>query len=264
MQNSDEGGRRMGRLAGKVAIITGAAGGQGRVEAKLFADEGAKVVATDMNEELLEQTVKEINEELKSEAVLAVKHNVGNEEDWNEVVAQAVKKFGRVDILVNNAGISGKTRENVWDIDVNETKNILDINTVGNLLGIKAVVPEMKKNKSGSIINISSAAALVGGLSGGSVAYAASKGAILSLTKEIALSVGKDGIRVNSVYPGLIRTPILDTFDKELINKVIDNIPVGFVAEPIDIAYGVLYLASDESRFMTGTELIIDGGATAQ
>lgn len=254
----------MGRLNGKVAIITGAGGGQGKVEAKLFAQEGAKVVATDINEELLKQTVKELNNELNSEMIRGIKQNVTNEKDWEDVVAQTVKAFGKVDILVNNAAIAGKTRENVWDIDAEETQRILNINTVGVLLGIKAVVPEMKKNGSGSIINISSAAALVAGVSGGAVAYTASKGAVLSLTKEIALDVGKDGIRVNSVYPGLIRTPILDSFDDEIKNKIIENIPVGFVADPKDVAYGVLYLASDESRFVTGTELVIDGGYTAK
>lgn len=254
----------MGRLNGKVAIITGAGGGQGKVEAKLFAQEGAKVVATDINEELLKQTVKELNNELNSEMIRGIKQNVANEKDWEDVVAQTVKAFGKVDILVNNAAIAGKTRENVWDIDAEETQRILNINTVGVLLGIKAVVPEMKKNGSGSIINISSAAALVAGVSGGAVAYTASKGAVLSLTKEIALDVGKDGIRVNSVYPGLIRTPILDSFDDEIKNKIIENIPVGFVADPKDVAYGVLYLASDESRFVTGTELVIDGGYTAK
>jgi NAD(P)-dependent dehydrogenase (short-subunit alcohol dehydrogenase family) len=254
----------MGRLDGKIAIITGAAGGQGKVEAKLFAEEGAKVVATDLNEELLQQTVKEINEELKSEKVLGIKHDAGNEEDWEAVVAKTVEEFGKIDILINNAGMPGKTRENVWDIDADEARNILNVNTIGYLLGIKLVVPEMKKNGSGSIVNISSAAGLVGGASGGSVAYTASKGAITPLTKEIALDVGKDGIRVNTVYPGLIKTPIMDSFDDEVKNKIMENIPVGFVADPLDIAYGVLYLASDESRFVSGTELIIDGGYTAK
>lgn len=254
----------MARLEGKVAIITGAGGGQGKVEARLFASEGAKVVATDLNEELLNETVKELNAELKSDNIIGVKQNVADEQDWKEVVAKTVQEFGKVDILINNAAIPGKTREDVWDIDSEETQRILNINTVGVLLGIKAVVPEMKNNGNGSIINISSAAALVGGVSGGAVAYTASKGAVLSLTKEIALDVGKHGIRVNSVYPGLIRTPIMDSFADEVKNKIIENIPVGFVADPKDVAYGVLYLASDESRFVTGTELVIDGGYTAK
>lgn len=254
----------MGRLAGKVAIITGAAGGQGKVEAKLFAKEGASVVLTDLNEELLMQTVKEINDEMNGEVVIGIKHNVGVEQDWEVVVAQTVQRFGKVDILINNAAIPGKTRENVWEIDADETRNILNVNAVGVLLGIKAVMPEMKKVGKGSIVNISSAAALVGGVSGGAVAYSASKGAVYSLTKEIALDVGKDGVRVNSVYPGLINTPILDAFEAEIKNKIIENIPVGFIADPLDIAYGVLYLASDESRFVTGTELVIDGGYTAK
>jgi NAD(P)-dependent dehydrogenase (short-subunit alcohol dehydrogenase family) len=161
----------MGRLDKKVAIITGGAGGQGKVEARLFAQEGAKVVATDLNDTLLAATVKEINDELGSDAVLGVKHDISSESDWTAVVTKAIAAFGTVDILVNNAAMPGKTREDVWAIDVEETTRILSVNLTGTLLGIKAVVPEMKKNGRGSIVNISSAAGLVGGISGGSVAY---------------------------------------------------------------------------------------------
>lgn len=254
----------MGRLQNKVAIITGAAGGQGKAEAKLFAQEGAKIVATDLNDTLLMETVKEINAELGFDAVIGVKQDIADEGDWVTVVAKAIETFGQVDILINNAAMPGKTHEDVWDIDVEETRRILNVNIVGVLLGMKAVMPEMKKNGIGSIVNISSTAGLVAGISGGSVAYVAAKSALTGATKEIALSVAKDGVRVNTLYPGLIHTPIMDSFSKEFTASVLAKVPVGFAAEPIDIAYGVLFLASDEARFVTGTDIIIDGGFTAQ
>ncbi|MFE4061588.1 SDR family NAD(P)-dependent oxidoreductase [Streptomyces sp. NPDC059096] len=253
----------MGRLDRKVAIITGAAGGQGKVEAKLFAQEGAKVIATDLNETLLAESVAEINEELGTDAVIGIKHNIATESDWGDVVAKAVEAFGKVDILINNAAIPGKTRKDVWDIDADETSRILNVNVLGTLHGIRAVMPEMKKNGTGSIVNISSAAGLVGGISGGSVAYSSTKGALRSITKEVAVDVAKAGVRVNTLYPGLIHTPIMDSFSKEVTEAVLAKIPVGFAAEPIDIAYGVLFLASDEARFVTGTDIVIDGGYTA-
>jgi len=253
----------MGRLDNKVAIITGAAGGQGKVEAKLFAQEGAKVIATDMNDTLLAETVAEINAELGTDAVIGLKHNIANESDWVEVVLTAVETFGKIDILINNAAMPGKTREDIWDIDAEEVTRILNVNITGTLLGIKAVMPQLKKSGAGSIVNISSAAGLVGGISGGSVAYSSTKGALRAITKEIALDVATDGVRVNTVYPGLINTPIMRAFSKEVTEAVLAKIPMGFAAEPIDIAYGVLYLANDESRFVTGTDVIIDGGYTA-
>jgi len=254
----------MGRLDNKVAIVTGAAGGQGKVEAKLFAQEGAKVVATDLNDTLLAETVAEINAELGTDAVIGLKHNIAVESEWVDVAAKAIEAFGRIDILINNAAIPGKTREDVWDIDAEETTRILNVNITGTLLGIKAVMPELKKNGTGSIVNISSAAGLVGGISGGSVAYSSTKGALRAITKEIALDVAPAGVRVNTVYPGLINTPIMRSFSEEVTAAVLAKIPMGFAAEPIDIAYGVLFLASDEARFVTGTDIIIDGGFTAQ
>lgn len=253
----------MGRLDNKVAIVTGAAGGQGKVEAKLFAQEGAKVIATDINDTLLAETVAEINAELGTNSVLGVKHNIASESDWVVVVEQGIATFGRIDILINNAAIPGKNRGDVWDIDVDETTRILNVNITGTLLGIKAVMPELEKNGTGSIVNISSASGLVGGISSGSVAYSSTKGALRTITKEISVDVAPSGVRVNTVLPGLINTPILRDYPKEAA-AVTAKIPLGFPAEPIDIAYGVLFLASDEARFVTGSEMVIDGGYTAQ
>lgn len=248
----------MGRLANKVAIITGAASGQGAEEARLFAKEGAKVIATDVQFEMLEAVVKEITE--NGGEAIAVKHDVTSAEGWNTVVATAVKEFGKVDILVNNAGITGMITQTIEDLDESTWDRILDINTKGPYLGIKAVIPEMKKAGGGSIVNISS----LSGINGvGNAAYNSSKGGIRLLTKNVALDYGKHNIRANSVHPGTIDTPMIEMFtgNKEVREMTLAGIPLNVLGEPSDIAYGVLYLASDESKFVTGTELIIDGGS---
>lgn len=248
----------MGRLENKVAIITGAASGQGAEEARLFAKEGAKVIATDVQFEMLQAVVKEITEN-GGEAV-AVKHNVTSAEDWKAVVETAVKEFGKVDILVNNAGITGMITQTIEDLDEATWDRILAINTKGPYLGIKAVIPEMKKAGGGSIVNISS----LSGINGvGNAAYNSSKGGIRLLTKNVALDYGKHNIRANSVHPGTIDTPMIEMFtgNKEVREMTLAGIPLNVLGDPSDIAYGVLYLASDESKFVTGTELIIDGGS---
>ncbi|WP_441415605.1 SDR family NAD(P)-dependent oxidoreductase [Arthrobacter sp. 2MCAF14] len=251
-------------MADKVAIITGASGGVGGALVKLFADEGARVLATGRNEARLNELVSDVNRQLNSERVLGVTHDITNENDWASAVAQAVDAFGRLDILVNNAAIPGLASEEPWNFDAENATTVLTTNIMGAMLGIKAVMPELTKSGAGSIVNVSSAAAFVGGVSGGSAAYASSKAAVGALSREIALGVAKDGVRVNTVYPGLVRTPILENFPEERIARTLSKIPMGFAADPIDIAYGVLYLASDESRFMTGADLVIDGGHTAQ
>ncbi|WP_285395334.1 SDR family oxidoreductase [Lysinibacillus sp. fls2-241-R2A-57] len=248
----------MARLANKVAIITGAASGQGAEEARLFAREGAKVVATDVQFELLENVVKEINE--NGGQALAIKHNVTSTDDWKNVVETAAEKFGKVDILVNNAGITGLITQPIEDLDESTWDKILDINAKGPFLGIKAVLPEMKKAGGGSIVNISS----LSGINGvGNAAYNSSKGGLRLLTKNVALDYGKYNIRVNSVHPGTIETPMIEMFtnNKEVREATLAGIPLNVLGKPSDIAYGVLYLASDESKFVTGIELIIDGGS---
>lgn len=252
----------MGRLENKVAIITGAAGGQGAAEARLFAKEGAYVVATDMQGELLSKTVEEINKEYGDKAI-GLKHDVSNEDDWVSIVNETIKRFKKIDILVNNAGIAGLQSLRPEDFEMDEVDKVLNINLKGNFLGIKAVAPNMRKNKSGSIVNISSIAAFVGDQGG--LSYHASKGATHSLTKAVSLELAKDGIRVNSVHPGIVMTPMVEAaIDEETKRFKESTIPLGFIGEPDDIAYPVLFIASDEARFMTGTEVVVDGGTIAR
>ena len=249
----------MGRLTGKVAIVTGAANGQGAAEARLFAKEGAKVVATDMQFELLEKVVAEINAEF-GEVALAVKHNVADEQNWIDVVNTTVEKFGQVDILVNNAGITGKAQIPIEELDAEEWNKVMNINALGNVYGIKHVVPEMKKLGKGSIVNISSLAGITG--MGGLSPYTASKGATRLLTKGAAKDFGPFNIRVNSIHPGYINTPMIQAAleNEQYKAYFLSQVPLGFIGEPDDVAYTALFLASDEARFITGTEIIVDGG----
>ncbi|MED3574193.1 glucose 1-dehydrogenase [Cytobacillus praedii] len=249
----------MGRLNDKVAIITGAASGQGAVEARLFAKEGAKVVATDINEEALQTIIEEIK--TAGGQAIAIKHNVVIEEEWKNVMSQAIEAFGKIDILVNNAGVAPSTPLEHTSLD--EWRKVMDINMTSVFLGTKLVVPEMRKAGGGSIINISSMAGLVG--TGAANAYPASKGAVRIFTKSSAVEFSRENIRVNSVHPGVIETPmtkdVLANDEWSAGLKAATLIPRWGKAE--DVAYGVLYLASDESSFVTGSELIIDGGYTA-
>lgn len=248
----------MGRLNGKIALITGAASGQGAEEARLFAAEGAKVIATDLNEALLNEVVTEINGKY-GEVAIALTHNVTEESEWLAVIEEGVTKFGTINVLVNNAGIAGNIHT-LEDITVDEWNKVMNINALGNFLGMKHIVPVMKKNGGGSIVNISSLAGING--YGALTPYAASKGATRILTKGAANQLGPDNIRVNSVHPGFVDTPMIAqyTSNEEAYNYLVSTIPLRTIAQPEDIAYAVIYLASDESRFVTGEELIIDGG----
>ncbi|WP_209861431.1 SDR family NAD(P)-dependent oxidoreductase [Paenibacillus shirakamiensis] len=249
----------MGRLSGKVVIITGAAMGQGAEEAKLFANEGAQIVATDLQTEALEAVVKEITD--NGGEAIAVKHNVASEEDWANVVAQAIQHFGKINVLVNNAGIT--TDKNLENFDLGSWNKIIEINLTGSVLGMKLVAPEMKKVGGGSIVNISSVAGLVA--MSRTNGYSASKGALTLVSKTAAVELAADKIRVNSVHPGVIMTPMVAAAVTEKMMAGLKMMtPLPRMGEPKDIAYGVLYLASDESSFVTGSELVIDGGWTAQ
>ncbi|CUV02836.1 3-oxoacyl-[acyl-carrier protein] reductase [hydrothermal vent metagenome] len=248
------------RLENKVALISGGARGMGAVEAKMFVKEGAKVVIGDVLDEDGKQTEAEINE--AGEECVFVHLDVTDETAWQDAVAAAVDRFGKLDILVNNAGIA--RINNVEDTTSDEWDLVMDINAKGVFLGTKATIPEIRKAGGGSIVNISSIAGLTGGRTS---SYAASKGAVRLLTKSSAIQYAGEGIRCNSVHPGVIETPMttpimLNTQESRDLNA--SRHPLGRVGQPEDIAYGVLFLASDESSFMTGSELVIDGGLTAQ
>lgn len=247
----------MGRLSGKVAIITGAALGMGAAEAKLFAKEGAKVVATDIKDDVLQEVINEIK--ASGGEAIGLKHNVVSEDEWKNVIQTAVDAYGKVDILVNNAGIASP--KTMAQMEMAEWNKVMDINLNGCVLGMKNVIPEMQKAGGGSLINISSIGGIVG--MAGSSPYTAAKGALRALSKSAAVEYGKDKIRVNSVHPGIIETPMTaDSFNDALpFYKTFTQLP--YFGQPEDVAYGVLFLASDESRFMTGAELVIDGGWTA-
>ena len=249
------------RLENKVALISGGARGMGAVEAHMFATEDAKVVIGDVLEDEGRRTEASVNE-AGGECVF-VRLDVTSESDWNAAVATAVSRFGKLDILVNNAGIS--STGGIEDLTVEEWERTLDINTKGVFLGTKAAIPEMRKAGGGSIVNISSGAGIAPA-PGTSGAYAASKGAVRILSKSTAVQYARENIRCNSVHPGPIETPMLlsPRGSGAELNETVDRVPLGRIGRPEEIAYGVLYLASDESSFVTGSELVIDGGRTAQ
>ena len=249
------------RLEGKVAIITGGARGQGATEARMFAREGAKVVIGDIRDEVGMQVEAEIRE-LGGEAVY-LHLNVTSDDDWQRAVETAEQQFGKVDVLVNNAAIV--LRKDIEETTGEDWDNIMEINAKGVFLGTKAVIPAMRRAGGGSIINISSISGLV---SIGPPAYIATKGAVRLFTKSTAIQYASENIRANSIHPGSVDTDMrregMGDQTAEEIQARIDNIPLGRVGATEDISYGALFLASDESSFMTGSELVIDGGYTAK
>lgn len=249
----------MGRLLGKVAIISGGARGQGAEEARLFAREGAKVIIGDILKKEGMQIESEISEQ-GGEAKF-VYLDVSSSEDWSKAVDLSMTEYGKLDILVNNAGIL--LMKGVEDTTSQEWDNIQNINSKGVFLGSKAVIPAMRGSGGGSIVNISSIAGLIGSKFS---AYGASKGLVRTLTKSIAVNHGHEGIRCNSVHPGIIDTDMVSDMigNKEGRDFQLNRTPLNIIANSMDVALGVLYLASDESRYVTGTELVIDGGITAQ
>ena len=250
----------MGRLQNKVVIITGAAGGMGEAEALLFAEEGAKVIATDNQFEKLNHWV----EAAKKTGLMidAIKHNVTSESDWEEVVQFAINLYGRIDVLINNAGVypgfvdCENTSIELWG-------KVISINLTGPFLGCKICIPYLRNAGGGSIINIASIAGLVGG---NGTAYSASKGGLRLFSMDLAVSLAKDNIRVNTICPGGVSTPMTAELLKEpgMTDMIKTMSPQGRMADPLEIAYGAMFLASDESSFVTGLDLTMDGGSVAK
>ena len=248
------------RLEGKVAIITGAAGSMGAEEARLFAREGAKVVIVDVFDDdgrLVEAEIAEAGGE-----ATYVHADVTNDDDWERLTAETVARYDRLDILVNNAGVSGDSPE-IDKLDSDEWKRTMDVNATGVFLGTKYAIEQMVKTGGGSIVNISSIAGFVGGY-GDHPAYHASKGAVRILTKAMAVQYGPQGIRVNSVHPGFMPPMRTSTPNPAAEEELARQTPLRRTGETIEVAYGVLFLASDEASFVTGTELVIDGGFIAR
>ena len=245
----------MGRLENKIAIITGAASGIGRATAIRFAEAGATVIATDLNFERVQETADIINN--AGGVATASTLNVADREAWNHVVAETIATHGRIDILVNNAGMSTMTpfeamTDEEWD-------KVMAVNTKSVFIGVQTVLPYMKET-GGSIVNVASIAGLLGNC--GSGPYSASKSALRSFASALAYDYAKFKIRVNNVYPGYIATDMTkDIFaSPDYLAAFQATTPLPYLGEPDDIAYGILYLASDEAKFVTGTDLVIDGG----
>ena len=237
----------MGRLENKVALITGAARGQGAEEARLFAIEGAHVVLTDVLDDDGKQTAADIGARATYHH-----HDVTSEADWTGVVDAVIAEHGQLDVLVNNAGVLAISPL-VMTTEA-DYRRVIDVN--------QAVVPHMVERQQGSIINISSVAGLMG--APGMIAYGASKWAVRGMTKSVALEVASFGVRVNSIHPGIIETPMLEEFEKwGIMGAVMERVPVGRKADASEVANLALYLASDESAYSTGSEFVVDGGMTA-
>lgn len=251
------------RLEGKVAIVTGGSRGIGEAIVRFFAEEGASVIIGDILEEEGQKLTSELNRGDKRKVQFA-KLDVTSSSDWKYVTDLAVSSFGSLNVLVNNAGVSSpqirieETTEEAWE-------KVMSVNAKGTFLGTRAVIKPMKKAGGGSIVNVSSQFGIVGYPSE-NAAYQASKGAIRIFTKATALQYAKDNIRANSLHPGPVDTPVgaIASGNAERLASVLSKVPLGRIAKPTEIAYGAVFLASDESSFMTGAELVIDGGWTAQ
>jgi cyclopentanol dehydrogenase len=249
----------MDRLKGKVALISGGARGQGAAEARIFVDEGARVVIGDVLDSDASALASEINRKSGHKAAVAVRLDVTRAADWRAAVDSATSEFGGLDILVNNAGILNikgivETSEEEWDA-------IVSVNQKGVWLGIKAAVPALRQRGGGSIVNISSIYGLIG--SAGSAAYHGSKGAVRLLTKAAAVQYAPDKIRVNSVHPGVIKTPMVDIFADQELAAIANLAPMKRAGTAEEVAWVVLFLATDEASFVTGAEYVVDGGYTA-
>jgi NAD(P)-dependent dehydrogenase (short-subunit alcohol dehydrogenase family) len=259
----------MGRVQGKVAMITGGSTGLGRATCFILAREGAVVINADIQDAKGEELIVEIN---KSGGTARYFHmDVTHEDEVKKTCGRVFEEFGRLNILVNNAGITGAIKP-THEISIAEWDQLMNIDARGVFLCTKHAVPYIKQSGGGSIVNISSVYGIVGGVDDPPpFLYHAAKGAVRLMTKSDAVCYARDNIRVNSIHPGWIWTPMLDGVGKnapegqeEFNRRLLSRIPLRHYGEPSDVAYGVLYLASDESKFITGSELIIDGGYLSQ
>jgi len=245
------------RLAGKVAIITGAGGGIGAAAARRFAEEGAALLLSDANAQRAGLLAQELGDRAHARA-----HDVTSESDWEAVIEWALELHGRIDVLLNNAGVF--LAATLADTSLQEFRSVMDVNVVGVFLGMRAVAPVMREQRAGSIVNVSSVAGLTGGplLS----AYSASKWAVRGITKVVASELAPFGVRVNSLHPGQIDTD-MNTRQRErtpeLIDKLIRGIPLRRIGTPEELAHAFVYLACDESVYVTGSELVVDGGTVS-
>jgi 3alpha(or 20beta)-hydroxysteroid dehydrogenase len=248
----------MGRLDGKVAIITGASQGMGEAHARRFVAEGAKVTMTDINEERGQEIASELGDNARF-----IKADVTSLDDWRRVVDETVSSFGDITVLVNNAGIIGPIVETT-EFDEEDYLKVCAINQHSQFYGMKCVIPSMQKAGGGSIINVSSIAGLVSIVGAPNVAYVGSKFASRGMTKHAAVQYGKDNIRVNSVHPGYILTPMMAAATDEEGGGISSQIPLGRMADPDEVSQLMVWLASDNSSYISGTEQVVDAGLTAQ
>ena len=255
----------MGRVENKVAIVTGAASGLGFAAARKLMDEGAKVLLTDINEEVINSMPERLSNYSETQ-FSSMAHDVANEESWINVIENAENHFGKINILVNSAGIS--LGADVVSTDFEIWKKVHQVNLDSVFLGCKYVVPIMSKSGQGSIINLSSISGIVAGWN--TAAYNSSKAGVRLLSKSVALYCAKKGydVRCNSVHPAFVDTPILDPLkqafgEENAVAKLSRQIPMNKIGDTNDVSYAILYLASDESKFMTGTEIVLDGGLSA-
>lgn len=243
-----------GRLEGKIAIITGAGSGIGAAHARIFAREGAKVVVTDIRESVGVAVVEEIR--AAGGDALYLHHDVASEESWNDVVARAVAHYGALTTLVNNAGLNHM--HGVEDETVEGWNHIVSIDQMGTWLGMKAVMPHLRASGNGAIVNISSILGIMATVT--CLSFHAAKGAVRMMSKAAAQEYADRGVRINSIYPGMIDTPQLDTMLPEEREMIRTSIPMKRIGQPEEVANCSLFLCSDEASYVTGAEIIVDGG----
>lgn len=249
----------MGRLDNKVALITGAAVGMGAEHARLFIEEGAKVIITDLNEKDGAALATELGEN-----AYFLSHDVSDADSWASVISAGVEKFGAITVLVNNAGLSGPNAFTA-DLDPETFRKVVAVDQTGVFLGMRAVLPDMVKAGGGSIVNISSAAAMAHLPGTPNVAYTGAKAAVRGMTKATAIEYGPHNVRVNSVHPGAILTPMAKNLnDAKTLEAIAQTLPIRRFANPREVSYAVLFLASDEASYLTGSELVVDGGRLAE